>query len=393
MKKFLLAAFTVFSIALSAFYSGFFFPDPLEFGTADINFKNAPLVLQLILVGVPLLYATVVILGGLLWKGTISASALALVVASSTLALLLAYPVLSEIVYTRKLQRNPAEFHPFLQLPPPQISLHSQKRSPRVIFLGGSTTAWRNSSSQSWPEMSATFSDVDFEVVNAAREWYTSLHSLHQYLTRFRDSSADIIVVTHAINDLLINADFGQFSSGPFRGDYGHFLGPVRDLVTPRTLTHSIIDIKDRFWFHRPRTLVDTNEFPGLKSFRQNFISLAQVAALDGSKILFLSQPHLYFQELPEYERSKLYMLKVEAAGRGKAWSFDTALRGMQAYNQTTEAVAIEIGGEFFDLEPHLPKSLEFFKDDVHYTDAAYPIIAEQVGRKIGQMLLSHQAP
>ena len=55
------------------------------------------------------------------------------------------------------------------------------------------------------------------EVSNLGRQWYTSHHSLINYASNLRPLRPDVVVVMHAINDVLHNADFSYFSRGPFR--------------------------------------------------------------------------------------------------------------------------------------------------------------------------------
>jgi hypothetical protein len=53
----------------------------------------------------------------------------------------------------------------------------------------------------------------------------------------------------------------------------------------------------------------------------------------------------------------------------------------MRAYNDATRRVAAEEGVALVDLEPQVPKDLAHFTDDVHYTDAAFDVVADAVTR------------
>jgi predicted membrane-bound dolichyl-phosphate-mannose-protein mannosyltransferase len=39
----------------------------------------------------------------------------------------------------------------------------------------------------------------------------------------------------------------------------------------------------------------------------------------------------------------------------------------------------------FIDLEKHVPKSLEYFSDEVHYTDTTYNIISRVIAEEIAK--------
>ena len=50
---------------------------------------------------------------------------------------------------------------------------------------------------------------------------------------------------------------------------------------------------------------------------------------------------------------------------------------GLERYNAVSRRVASEMGVPYVDLEPLLPKSLEYFRDGVHYTAKGSHIVAE----------------
>jgi hypothetical protein len=82
---------------------------------------------------------------------------------------------------------------------------------------------------------------------------------------------------------------------------------------------------------------------------------------------------------MTDRELSSLSMLRFEAIGPRKAWSVGTARRGMERYNATLRKVARDRSLVLIDLEKAVPKTLEYFEDDVHYRDKAFDVIASHV--------------
>ncbi|MCB0354607.1 MAG: SGNH/GDSL hydrolase family protein [Bdellovibrionales bacterium] len=393
MSRKKLAIFSILSIflLLSAwFYWGFFFPDPQALGPGGLA-SGVPPLLLLIWIGVPAVALTLFLLMFLAWSGRVATSSLVILFLGGAIAFFLGYPFASEFYYHRLLSKDLSQFHSLLQLKPPQYS-PARDASTRIVFLGGSTTAWGDSAGIGWTDrvnekLKDQFPNEKLDVANEAKEWFTSQHSLTHFSANIRHHHPNIVVVMHAINDLLVNADFSSFSIGPFREDYGHFLGPMRDIIRPHTLLGYFRTKMDAFWYHQPREVITPEFYPGLTPFRRNLTTLNELVRSSGGTLIVMNQPNLYRGDLNPEELEKLYMLNVEAVGENERWSFAAAQKGMKAYNQASREVAEQEGIVFIDLESIVPKSLEFFTDDVHYTDKAFPLIADRVSQSVAQLI------
>jgi lysophospholipase L1-like esterase len=86
---------------------------------------------------------------------------------------------------------------------------------------------------------------------------------------------------------------------------------------------------------------------------------------------------------MTEEEKAKLRMVNVETYGPKTKWSYMTALKGMQQYNEKIVEIAHEREVNLIDLDKALPKTTEYFNDDVHYTEKAYDLIANFIANKI----------
>lgn len=295
---------------------------------------------------------------------------------------LVLYPV-ADWRYHRMGGRS-SDRHAFLQLAPRPFGADSSAGGPRIFFLGGSTTEFGDTRDRDWPSrvrerLAAVPGLENVSVFNCGRQWYTTQHILIQYETALRPLRPDVIVVMETINDLLVNADFSYFSAGPFRPDYGHFFGPMAGPVFHRSLPATALENLGRLWHFRGRRVVEADTFPGIASFRRNLGTLIDLARLDGTRVVLMTQPNLFHENMTPAEEKALYMVRMEAVGPDRQWSAATAARGFLKYRDALIGVAESKGVPVLDLEASVPKTLEYFKDDVHYRDPAFDLVADAV--------------
>lgn len=344
-------------------------------------------------IGVPLAGLGILWLYYALRTGRVPLSALALLLGSAALAGLLVYPVASYLYYGRSFERNTDEYHPFLQLAPRpyQARDNDPARSFRIFCLGGSTTEFTDKNHRGWPDrleqlMRRDSTDRSIEVHNLGRQWYTSEHTLINYAVNLRQYRPHVLMVMHAVNDLLVNADFCYYSFGRFAPDYRHFLGAAYRLIERPTLWETVASVWRKMWYFPPREVIDTDEFPGLASFDRNLRTLITLARADSVQVVLLTQPHLFKETMTPEEDAALVMLHVEAVGPDKEWHRSTGLRGMQQYNDTVRRVAREEQVPLIDLEQAIPKTLEYLSDDVHYREQTYDLIAEFLAAELQKL-------
>ena len=202
---------------------------------------------------------------------------------------------------------------------------------------------------------------------------------LIDYETNLRPHRPDIIIAMEGINDLLHNADFSYFSFKPFRGDYGHFFGPLKGFMTRKTFEESLLAKFHSFWYHSPRENVQQTQFRGLAAYERNLNTLMELAGLDGTDVVLMTQPNLYRQQMTEQETAALDMVHFEAVGAHFRWTPESARLGMEAYNGAMRSLAARRHAPLIDLEGRIPKTLEYFFDDVHYRDIGFDLVADGV--------------
>ena len=373
-------------------FVGFYFSDPYFF---DSRWKpNAYRILQSIRLSLP--FCALVLLLLLRRQKRFQHSLFILIapLGGLFLAILICYPIIN--TYLRHISKpNLNKYHSFLQITPPKLDVaqnakkessnnYSHFRSPfRILTLGGSTTAWKGRGGIGWTDileekLNSAQHLPPIQIDNAATEWYTTAHTLINYHLNLSKRSPDLIILMHAINDLLTNADFSYFSNGSFRSDYGHFYGPFRDIFyrqdEPFQLLSSFLQAA---WYHTPRKQTYTDNFPGKRSFRRNIEVLINTVNKKHIPIFIMTQPYLYHSSMSDDVYPHLYMIRREAIGPREQWTLKTALEGMQQYNTEVKEIAETSPALFVDLERSIHKTLEYFTDDVHYTDRAHTLIAD----------------
>lgn len=305
-------------------------------------------------------------------------------------SMLVMYPF-GEYIYNRfgGIQEKLTGFHPYLQLKPNDFIKNSSitENKVTVFCLGGSTTEFKGKNNKGWPAhvqevLKEEYNILGTDIHNLGRQWYTTLHTLINYQANLRQHKPEVIIVMHSINDLLQNADTSYFSHGTFREDYGHFYGPVNRLISTKNYVQETLD-KVRFWYHKPRETIVTENFPGLVPFKRYLNTIIDLARVDGTKVILMTQPYLIKEDMTPEEKAKLKMLNVETYGPKTRWSHMTVLRGMEKYNQAIAGVARERSVFLIDLDKVVPKTLDYFCDDVHYTEKSYDIIAKFIADEI----------
>lgn len=277
----------------------------------------------------------------------------------------------------------------------------------RIFMLGGSTAFCGNLPYQRThcgllqEKLRAAFPEVTIEVQNAATDWHTSQHSVIKLLTNVQDYDPDLVIIFHGINDLMRGLMPDAFAKPPYRRDYRHYYGAIANFVDTRGAVFNIINMYLGFWFSdfrndRIRVLGPEGEgvkgtkilfFPktdpkrirrwkNLPSFERNMRDFVAIAQSKGIKVVMASQPYLYRDDL-EGEAREVIWFPQSHHHNGTRASIESMIRGMEQSNAISKRIAAEAGVTFVDLEPLLPKTLEYFYDDVHYTPEGNRVVAD----------------
>ncbi|MEI6126676.1 MAG: hypothetical protein WCQ99_09020, partial [Pseudomonadota bacterium] len=89
-------------------------------------------------------------------------------------------------------------------------------------------------------------------------------------------------------------ADFSYFSFGSFRKDYGYFYGPVYRLINRPSVLQTLYMLFRSMWHYQSREIINTDVFPGVAPFERNLHTLIDLARIDGTAVVLMTQPNLY---------------------------------------------------------------------------------------------------
>jgi hypothetical protein len=163
-------------------------------------------------------------------------------------------------------------------------------------------------------------------------------------------------------------------------------MGPLTNIINRSSLFDMIVQSVYRNWYYSEPELINTVEFAGLESFENNLNTLIELCGNDKTKILLMTEPNIYHDSMNDDELNALHMLNTEAIGNGKQWSLETAKTGLTAYNEKIKEISNSKGTMFIDLEKKVPKTLEYFYDDVHYKDKTYDLISDYIAIELNRL-------
>lgn len=317
----------------------------------------------------------------------------------------------------REVRRHPP--HPFLQVLPAfsvdhvnlegfrgeEIQPAKPPNSFRVFTIGGSTTLGvTNAYADTYPFLlQAMLRDrhpaVTIEMQNAGGPWYTTAHDLVAYEVEVRRFNPDLVIVFEAINDLTRSFSPPWLAHGDYKPDYSHYLGPYSRFYGPGVgfidrpsapltwawLRHWMTGEPDPFNIRDADNVAkvaarlqptDTPVFRSLPSFRLYLDSILQAVQSDGHVVMAASQPYVYRPDLAAEDQRHLYFAPLMCADHGMCPSLLAMVRGMQEYNAVARQVAEARNVPFIDFEAAVPKTFEYFSDDVHMRRSANEILA-----------------
>ena len=296
----------------------------------------------------------------------------------------------SRYYYTGEL--NDRNFHSFLQIMPTEQTAAIPKPPDvfRIICLGGSTT--EGFQSRGYPAslqrmLSDKYPARKIEVLNAGKYFYSTEHSIIQYLFYLKALEPDVLILFHAVNDLIASFTMPPFSSKPFRRDYGHFYGPLANIRYPRTFEQFLREFffADLLIPHLKPILF--GDFKSQHSFRQNLETIIKIAQCDGVHLILSNQAHCYSDKNdsdPNFLKFQRYFLVDEHHyADEKSW-----YQGMELFNSITRETAEKNLVSFVDQAAVFNGRRELFRESVHLTAEGTELLAKLFFEKIVELKL-----
>lgn len=387
IKVFDVIALGLFLLFSAYFYIGFFHPHPTVFEgskTVEYLILSIKLLLPAFITGIIIIYIGVRI-------KKIKKSLIALVIITLIFCYIITYPI-GNYFYQQRYKIQSSDYNTYLQRNP-DLPKDVKVSNYNIFCMGGSTTEFKDKNGRDWPglvekELKEKYNFQNVKVYNIGKAWYTTLHMLINYEENLRKFKPDLLIVMENINDAWHNADFSRFSNGSFREDYGHYLGPEAFMLKSSSIFSYLSHFFNLLWYSDNIEIINTNNFPGIVPFGRNLKTIIALAKMDSTQVVLMTQPNLYKDKEEPTEYKALGMLLKEAVSSTKRWSYFTALSALRQYNNKIKEVADKEHVHLIDLEKEVPKSLEYFYDDVHYQEKTYDLIADYISQQIAPIIV-----
>lgn len=275
----------------------------------------------------------------------------------------------------------------------PEIERAKKTGTVRIAMLGGSTTAdLGNAYQNTYPAMlvdilNNRFPGKQIEFINAGCDWYTSEHSIINYLFWVKDFHPDIVIFMHTINDLIRSFTADDFSDGTgFKEDYSHYYGHVTRFIRMNReyLRHHFFS-EFLLWkhlkeivFQKPGKdkIFEAKKFASLSSYKRNLQSMISILQADNVDLVFVSEGSLY---CPDEKYQNMIWMNELCKTKGELPSYASMRRGMEMFNDELNKVAEENGIPIVRGDLLIPKEPRFFRDDVHLTAEGNKLLAEAI--------------
>jgi len=308
---------------------------------------------------------------------------------SLAVAALLLYVVGSAAYYAN--QRDEARFknlHPFLQAVPPALTAVSPKPPDvyRIICLGGSTTECE------YPRLleamlAERYPHTTIEVLNGGRFFYSTEHSLIQFLFDLSELQPDLVLFFEAINDLVRSFTQPPYSSSPFRGDYGHFFGFLAHVRYPRTFEQFIADFLYADLRNRLPQPISFDDFKSRHAYRRNLELLAYAVRNSNAALIFANQAHCFDADVQFTKFPLAFLIDKGHCADGQSW-----FAGMEQFNAIMQTTAAKLDIPFVDQAGAYKDRKHLFVDGVHMTTEGNRLKAALFFDKIVELQLIERA-
>jgi lysophospholipase L1-like esterase len=303
----------------------------------------------------------------------------------------LVYVVAAQFYYQTQRHR----FDPFLQVARTRFDPGALAREPdtlRIITMGGSTTRSAHlPPDERYPSVLETVLEAEsagrrVEVLNAGMEWWSTKHSLINYVTYLRRLNPDVVVIMHAINDAMRSFSPPQYAIGEYDEQWSHYYGAAIQGAVPPSFEKKWLARLASPWYPQRGRVVEypRESFVSLPVYRQHLATLFEYLEADGVRAILVTEPSIYTDEMVGDDGGFLSMTRAYFRQRGGPLRFvypdaPSMRRAMEMYNAAAVAEAWAHGVNVVDAAAQIPRERAYFVDDVHATAAHARLLAELV--------------
>jgi len=185
----------------------------------------------------------------------------------------------------------------------------------RIACMGGSTTASGYPAiMEQWLNEQNFGDSVHFEVLNFGITYWTTAHSMVNYLLNVQDFNPDYVVIHHAWNEEKVR----DAQPGTFRSDYSHafshFHEPDIPDKWPLRISLAYRLAQDEYGAMPPWQMLEPattkprdrvkplfQNLEELAPYERNIKTILDLAELRGTKVVLTTQPHSTDPDIPLY--------------------------------------------------------------------------------------------
>ena len=120
-----------------------------------------------------------------------------------------------------------------------------------------------------------------------------------------------------------------------------------------------------------------------LAEYRRNISMLADMARLRAIRLIFVTDPAIWKDQMSEAEKAILSSGSIGSFKSGRYYSTRVLFQGLNLYNNEILSFCTEKGLECLDLALAMPKTMEYFTDDIHLTDAGCAFTAKYIAEAL----------
>jgi len=282
----------------------------------------------------------------------------------------------------------------------------------RIFMVGGSTTeCFYLDDSQAINAILQQYlqnhvsSELSIKVYNAGKSGDSSDDHISMLVHRIVHLEPDMIIVFSGINDLtrsIFNYDYLHYVKAS-REKYSTML-LFRFLMTefqiPRRLYYALkkisptdreilqeVPLKSRYKvlvkLQKSKPVSEEKPRADTKSYATNLKTIVGVAKAHNIRLIFMTQQTTWNSSVDPNAKNWHWMLY---RGRGETSYHEEFMdKSLESLNEVMRQISREYSIPIYDLSKPLPKSLEFFYDDVHFNVKGASFVGKELGKYILQ--------
>lgn len=286
----------------------------------------------------------------------------------------------------------------------PEFSARKPDGVFRVFVLGGSTTFGYPESipttQDTYPfklqeALQRRFGRSRVEVINAGVTGYSLRTNVVNYATRLTWYQPDLIIVYHAVNDLIITRDETDLFESVVKADAGPGLWEQ-----VRNSSYLLLELNFRLYkFFVHPAFSAGGDAPkavpppaALAAYERHLRHLVEMATADGVQVVIGNESTWIPEVCDDPGRSGSLDEITARACFGLRWYFphlttEGVRRSFSAMADIQQRVARDHGLRWVDMNPIVPGSPEYYWDFCHTRPAATTLIADEFARQVSPLI------